>query len=269
VQWGLLERPRRGEGMTTGAANSRLITELGTGLAFLTRLPVRGASGGAGSLARAAWTFPLVGALVGACGALAYWGAAAVGLPPVVAGVLAIAATLLVTGALHEDGLADTADGFGAGGTRERKLEIMRDSRIGTYGVAALGVSILLRAGAVASLIEPVLVAPALIAAHAAARTTLPAFMRFVPRARADGLAAGAGQPSMTSVIVAALVGAAALAVCFDLMGMLIALALLVAAASFMAWLTLRQIGGQTGDVLGALEQTGEILVLLAAASLL
>ncbi len=103
--------------MTTGAANSRLITELGTGLAFLTRLPVRGASGGAGSLARAAWTFPLVGALVGACGALAYWGAAAVGLPPVVAGVLAVAATLLVTGALHEDGLADTADGFGAGVT--------------------------------------------------------------------------------------------------------------------------------------------------------
>ncbi len=145
----------------------------------------------------------------------------------------------------------------------------MRDSRIGTYGVAALVLSILLRAGAVASLVEPVLAAPALIAAHAAARATLPDFMRFVPRARADGLAAGTGQPSMTSVIVAALVGAASLAVCFDLMGMLVALALLVAAASFMAWLTLRQIGGQTGDVLGALEQTGEILVLLAAASLL
>jgi adenosylcobinamide-GDP ribazoletransferase len=101
-----------------------------------------------------------VGALVGACGALAYWGAAAVGLPPFVAGVLAVAATLLVTGALHEDGLADTADGFGAGVTRERKLEIMRDSRIGTYGVAALVLSILLRAGAVASLVEPVLAAP-------------------------------------------------------------------------------------------------------------
>jgi adenosylcobinamide-GDP ribazoletransferase len=255
--------------MTTGAANSGLITELGTGLAFLTRLPVRGASGGAGSLARAAWTFPIVGALVGALGALAYWGAAAVGLPPFVAGVLAVAATLLVTGALHEDGLADTADGFGAGGSRARKLEIMRDSRIGTYGVAALILSILLRAGAVASLVEPALAAPALIAAHTAARATLPAFMRFVPRARPDGLAAEAGHPTMAGVIIAAFVGATALAACFDLMGMLVALVLLAAAASFMAWLALRQIGGQTGDVLGALEQTGEILVLLAAASLL
>ena len=253
--------------MTTGAANSGLITELTTGLAFLTRLPVRGASGRDGSLARADWTFPIVGALVGAFGAVAFWAADAVGLPPFVAGVLAVVATLFVTGALHEDGLADTADGFGAAVTRERKLEIMRDSRIGTYGVVALVLTILLRAGAVASLVEPALAAPALIAAHAAARATLPAFMRFVPRARADGLAAGAGQPSMTGVIIAAFVGAMALAVCFDLVGMLVALALLVAAASFMAWLTLRQIGGQTGDVLGALEQTGEILVLLVAAS--
>ena len=101
--------------MTTGAADRGLITELGTGLAFLTRLPVRCALGGEGSLARAAWTFPIVGALVGAFGALAFWGAALVGLHPFVAGVLAVAATLLVTGALHEDGLADTADGFGAG----------------------------------------------------------------------------------------------------------------------------------------------------------
>ena len=255
--------------MTKGAADRGLITEFGTGLAFLTRLPVRGASGGEGSLARAAWTFPIVGALVGAVGALAFWGAAAVGLQPFVGGVLAVAATLLVTGALHEDGLADTADGFGAGAPRERKLEIMRDSRIGTYGVVALVLSILLRAGAVASLVEPMLVAPALIAAHAAARATLPAFMRFVPRARSDGLSAGAGKPSMTSVIIAAFVGATTLAVCFDLTAMLIALTLLVAAASFIAWLTLRQIGGQTGDVLGALEQTSEILVLLAAVSLL
>ena len=127
--------------MTTGAADRGLITELGTGLAFLTRLPVRCALGGEGSLARAAWAFPIVGALVGAFGALAFWGAALVGLHPFVAGVLAVAATLLVTGALHEDGLADTADGFGAGGSRERKLEIMRDSRIGTYGVVALVLS--------------------------------------------------------------------------------------------------------------------------------
>jgi adenosylcobinamide-GDP ribazoletransferase len=220
----------------------------------LTRLPVRSAAGGDGSLARAAWTFAIVGALVGACGALGFWIATVIGLHPFVAGILAVAATLLVTGALHEDGLADTADGFGARGSRERKLEIMRDSRSGSYGVLALILSVLLRAGAVASLAEPALVAPALIAAHAASRAMLPAFMHFVPRARPDGLAAGAGQPSLTGAIVAGLLGCLALAIGLDALAALTALGLLVAAAALMAWLTLRQIGGQTGDVLGALE---------------
>ena len=94
----------------------------------------------------------------------------------------------LVTGALHEDGLADTADGFGGGDTRERKLEIMRDSRIGTYGVCALIVSLLVRADAIASLTDPVLVAPALIAAHAGARAVMPLVMFLLPAARTDGL---------------------------------------------------------------------------------
>ena len=86
-----------------------------------------------------------------------------------------MAATLAVTGCLHEDGFADTADGLGGGATRERKLEIMRDSRIGTYGVCALTVSLLLRASALAYLADPALVAAALIAVHGAARATMPA----------------------------------------------------------------------------------------------
>ena len=101
-----------------------------------------------------------------------------------------VAATVLVTGCLHEDGLADTADGFGGGGSKERKLEIMRDSRSGAYGVAALVLSILLRVGAIASLVDPALVAAALIAAHAGARAAMPVFMAAVPRARHDGLSA-------------------------------------------------------------------------------
>ena len=89
-----------------------------------------------------------------------------IGSPPWVAAALAVAATLAVTGCLHEDGLADTADGFGGGDTRERKLDIMRDSRIGTYGVCALTLSILLRVSAIASLGNPIVVLWALIAAH-------------------------------------------------------------------------------------------------------
>lgn len=252
----------------TAAADRGLITDLWTGLAFLTRLPVRGAGRSGAGLARAAWTFPIVGALVGAIGALAYFGAAMVGLHPFVAATLAVGATMLATGALHEDGLADTADGFGASGSRARKLEIMRDSRIGTYGVAALILSVLLKVGALASLVAPWLVVPALIAAHAAARATLPVFMRILPPARMDGLAAEAGRPSFANAAIAALLGVAALVVCLGPITGLVAVVPLVAAAAVVAWLAKRQIGGQTGDVLGALEQAGEILVLLAVSSL-
>ena len=88
------------------------------------------------------WTFPVVGAGVGALGALVYWLADRLGLDPILSAILAVAATLLLTGCLHEDGLADTADGFGASVSRERKLDIMRDSEIGTYGASALILSL-------------------------------------------------------------------------------------------------------------------------------
>ena len=115
-------------------------------------------------------------------------------LPPLPAAALAVAATVAVTGALHEDGLADVADGFGGGATRERKLEIMRDSRIGTYGVCALILSFILRISALTNLGDPALVTAVLVAAHAAARAPIPAFMRLVPAARTDGLSADAGR---------------------------------------------------------------------------
>jgi adenosylcobinamide-GDP ribazoletransferase len=223
--------------------------------------PIEGAD-----IARASWAMPFAGAVIGLLGALVYWLAHALRLPPLLAAALALAAMLASTGALHEDGLADTADGFGGGKTATHKLEIMRDSRIGTYGACALVLSLLLRAGALASLAEPALVAPALIAAHMAARATLPACMRFVPQARSDGLSAAAGRPPSTSVMTAALLGIIALAIGFGLPSGIAVAVLVLLATLFMAWLCRRQIGGQTGDVLGAVEQLNEILVLLAAA---
>src|SRR4029077_501094 len=110
---------------------------------------------------------------VGLVGAAAYWLAHAAGLPSLSAAALALAATLLVTGALHEDGLADVADGFGGGATRERKLEIMDDSRIGTFGVCALILSFMLRVAALTNLGDPGLVAAVLVAAHAAGRAPI------------------------------------------------------------------------------------------------
>ena len=125
--------------MEGGLSAQALSTELRTGLAFLTRLPLPMAAETSGAeVARASWTFPVIGAGIGLVAALIYWIAYGFGLYPLVAATLAVAGTMLLTGCLHEDGLADTADGFGGGTTPERKLEIMRDSRLGTYGAAAL-----------------------------------------------------------------------------------------------------------------------------------
>src|SRR5262249_14531565 len=153
---------------------------------------------------------------------------------------------------LHEDGLADTADGLGGGRDRAHKLEIMRDSRLGTYGACALVMSLLLRWTALAAMATPVAVALALIAANVSARAALPVFMHFVPAARSDGLSARAGHPPLRSAAVAVLLGVLALATALGIAATIIGLVLATCAGLFMAWLCMRQIGGQTGDVLGA-----------------
>jgi len=240
--------------------------ELNASILFLTRLRYGpAATAGGAAIAQGAWAFPIAGLIVGAIGALVYWLAHRLGLPPLPCAALSVAATMLVTGCLHEDGLADTIDGFGGGGTREQKLEIMRDSRTGAYGVCALVLAIVLRVSALASLATPALVVPALLAAHAAARGALPAFMFFIPPARSSGLSAAAGQPPGESAGAAAVIGIVILGLCVGPWLGLGALLVLAVATAVFAWLSLTQIEGQTGDVLGAVEQTGEIVVLLVA----
>jgi adenosylcobinamide-GDP ribazoletransferase len=253
--------------MTTDISLGRLATDLKVALVFYTRLPLPhdGPIAG-GDLARASWAAPIAGAVVGALGAAAYGVAHAAGLGPLPAAGLALLVTIALTGGLHEDGLADTADGFGAGATPESRLAIMRDSRIGTFGACALIMSIGLRWAALASLAGPMRVAAALIAAHAAARAVLPLVMRLTPPARPDGLSAAAGLPPADSVAAAALLGLVALALALGAARGLIALALLLVALGAIRQVALAKIGGQTGDVLGALEQVAEVVVLLVAA---
>jgi adenosylcobinamide-GDP ribazoletransferase len=242
--------------------------EIRTAVIFSTRLPLPAfAAAGEATIGQAIWALPLAGLLVGGAGAIVYAIAHRLGVPAWPAAALTVAATLVLTGCLHEDGLADTADGFGGGATRERKLDVMRDSRIGAYGVCALVVSILIRAGVLASLADPGSVAWALIAAHGAGRATLPVLMFLVPPARADGLSVTAGQPPREQAIAGAVLGIVILVVCLGLESALIAAVLLAFAVAVVARLSTAQIGGQTGDVLGALEQVGEILVLLVAAA--
>jgi adenosylcobinamide-GDP ribazoletransferase len=236
-------------------------------LLFTTRVPFPHAEPVSGAeIARASWALPLIGALIGLTGAVAYGLAYRLGLPPLVGAGLAIATTLIATGCLHEDGLADTADGLFGGRDRERRLEIMRDSRIGTFGACALIMSLLLRAAALASLAGPGEVALALIAAHAGARAVMPAFLRLVPPARADGLAAETGRPSRDVAMLAAGLGILTVVLALGAGRGVTACLLLAAAFAVVRRLCLSGIGGQTGDVAGALEQIGEIAVLLAAA---
>ncbi len=237
-------------------------------LAFLTRLPSGRIDGWrADDLAASAPWFPLVGLLVGALAAAAYGIASALGLAALPAAVLAVAAAMLATGGLHEDGLADFADAQG-GRDVEARLRIMRDSRLGSFGAASLILALLLRVSLLASLAAPGLVAPALLAAGALSRAPLPAAMTFWPAARPDGLAAGAGRPHPGQAL--ATLGVALLAS----LGLLppAAAALSVAAAFAAAWLigaaAQRQLGGITGDVLGAGQQAAEIAVLLVLAAL-
>jgi adenosylcobinamide-GDP ribazoletransferase len=255
--------------MNIPGAFSGIIGDIRTSALFSTRLRLgRPAPADGAAVTRASWAWPLAGALVGAIGAGVYWATTTAGVPTLAAAGLAVAATLLATGCLHEDGLADTADGFGGASSRERKLVIMSDSRIGAYGACALFVSLLLRVATIASLGDPLLVIPILIAAHAAARASMPVLMRLVPPARSDGLSADAGRPPLPAVVVAVALGTIALGLGLGIIPGLIALALIACAVAFMAWLCTRQIGGQTGDVLGALEQVSEILILLVASAL-
>jgi adenosylcobinamide-GDP ribazoletransferase len=264
------------------------VGEFSASIHFLTRLPLPrhdaaaapsgtadtpGTAGAVGTavvsaganLAQAAWAFPFAGFVVGLIGAIVYLVADRLVLFSWPAAALAVAATILVTGALHEDGLADTADGFGGGDTREGKLAIMRDARIGTYGVCVLIIALVVRIAALAGLTEPALVATALIAAHVGARAVVPFAMYLLPAARTDGLAFTAGVPSGVSVAIAAALGFLALLLCLGLVHALIALVVLAIAVALLAWLAMRQIGGQTGDVLGTVEQVSEIVILLVA----
>ncbi|HSF93997.1 MAG TPA: adenosylcobinamide-GDP ribazoletransferase [Thermohalobaculum sp.] len=233
-------------------------------LGFLTRLPVPAWTGWEeGRLVRASRFFPAVGALIGAGGAAVWWLAGLV-LPPMLAAGLALAAILLLTGALHEDGLADCADGLGGGKGGAEALEIMRDSRIGSYGALALALSLGLRWAALAAL-APGAGALALILAGGIGRAMMVPATALARYARTEGLgsmvAAGAGPRELgvalaTALLLAVLGGGAGLA----------ALAAAAAAAGLFLWFLVRRVGGYTGDGLGAIAQFGEIAVMLVLA---
>lgn len=215
--------------------------------------------------AQAAWAFPLAGLAVGALACLTGWAALALGLPMLACAGLVAAVLIATTGAMHEDGLADTFDGLWGGYTRERRLEIMKDSHIGTYGVLALILSQLVRVTAIAALLAGGALIGILVASTAS-RALMPVVMAGLPNARQAGLSHSVGVPQKPAVL-----GALALALILTLLlvgsaGLvpLICAGLVVAG---LAWIAKSKIGGQTGDILGASQQLAEITILLALAA--
>jgi adenosylcobinamide-GDP ribazoletransferase len=248
-------------------------SELAAAAAFLTRLPAGWLGVDPNSrpdFSVAARTFPLVGLLVGVVGAVVALVADRLGLPPFAAAILSLAATITLTGALHEDGLTDTADGFGGGATATRKLEIMRDSRIGTFGGIALILSLLLRASLIAALLPygAFALAMALISAEIVSRAAIVQLWASLPPARFEGLANDTGRPSSETrwIAVAIAVLAALLAGSLGTGVFETFVALIVAGLATYGFqlLCTAQISGQTGDTLGAAQQVALIAFLMA-----
>jgi len=239
--------------------------DVGDALRFFTRLPLAATGRESFDFNRIAWAAPLAGAAVGVVGSGVLALTEPLGLPPLVRACLATAALVAATGALHEDGLADVADGFGGGATLARKLEIMRDSRIGAYGAIALTLALILRVGALAAALSNGFwgAAGALTLVSAVSRAGALTPLALLGPARSDGAGAAAGAlkaPAFAAAWGAALVIAVALGLIAVGFGR--AVAALVAGAIGAAALTAlarRQIGGQTGDVAGAAQQLTEI----------
>lgn len=264
--------------MTGKKENARLFSpfarwdEVTVAITFLTRLPLPYREA---SLAHSAWAYPLAGVLVGGMAGVVLWIALMLDLPPLAAAFLALGMAAMLTGALHEDGLADCADGFWGGATPERRLEIMRDSRSGAYGVLALIVTIGLKAALIAGLAEHWGAQPVwmmLIATHVCARSALPLAMTALAPAGKSGLAAMAGRPNLFTALLALLLALALSGIVLNVTPIWMPLALIAATLATglcIGALAKAKLGGLNGDCLGGMEQISEIACLLVLAAVL
>ena len=251
------------------------IDDTARSVAFLSRVPMpqRHFIGYDGRLSRAVRAFPLAGVLIVLPAAALAAVLSALHAPPALLAFAALGLQVLVTGALHEDGLSDSADGIGGGRDRDSALTIMKDSRAGSYGVVALILSFGLRAAAIAALattLTPSGLGMALLAVAAASRTAMVWHWSLLPPARRDGVAASVGEPASGATFFALasgiLIAAALLLPHGTLLSLALALALAILAVLVFNRIALRKIGGHTGDTIGATEQLAEMSVLFALA---
>ncbi|MDH3195327.1 MAG: adenosylcobinamide-GDP ribazoletransferase, partial [Hyphomicrobiales bacterium] len=238
-------------------------------LGFFSQIPVRHFERPADSptelgLAAAAW--PLAGLLIALPPAGVLLLVSLAGIPAVIAVTLSVMLLIGLTGALHEDGLADVADGFGGGGNKAKKLAIMRDSRLGTYGVLALVISVIVRIFGLAAIIAVSLPAAiaAILAVAVASRSLALAHWHALDPARQDGLAVRAGRPDRLAMLIGLGIGALALVLLVPFAGGSVFFAVALASLGVVALTRLvhQQIGGHSGDTIGASQQIAEAMLL-------
>jgi adenosylcobinamide-GDP ribazoletransferase len=244
----------------------RELEALRAAVMFFTRIPLPSARRwDPESLQHAAAWFPFVGWIVGGVAGGVYFAASLV-WPPLVASGLSLASTLLLTGAFHEDGFADVCDGFGGGTTRERTLEIMRDSRVGAFGAIGIAVMLLLKWHTVAAL-PPTLAPWALLAGHAVSRGASGTLMASLPYADTSGKAKPLATRLSGGRLLASLVFAALPLLLLPPSALWAVVAVIVARFALARWFVSR-LGGYTGDCLGAAQQVCEVVFLLVVLGL-
>ncbi len=241
-------------------------TDLISAIRFLTRLPFPMTTPPKRTIMLASWSFPIVGVIVGSFGAFSILLAHLVNIPTVAIALIALLFMAFLTGALHEDGMADIADGFGGGKNRDNKLSIMRDSQIGTFGALTLFAILGLKTIAISALLESEsiwMASAAIIATHATARASMVPVAYFLPLASESGLAQSAGKPHQSTVLISISIAVLISLVLLPILSAITATIVSIATTAIIAILAFRQIGGYTGDVLGAVEQSCETTMLI------
>jgi len=231
------------------------------GLGFFTRLP----SGhyDPAALGESAAVFPVIGLIIGALASLFIAFATFIHLPPTIGILLGISAAIIITGGLHEDGLADTADALGARGDREKRILILKDSRIGAFGAIALILALLIKLETLSGLPSSWHTMTYFICAHILGRGILPTVMRSAPLMSNEGMAAAAGQPSVTAARTALIISFILVLLLMGPVKSIVAFGAAILTGLLLIRIAYRIFGGYNGDVLGAIEQCVELAVLI------
>lgn len=216
---------------------------------------------------RAAWAWPLIGAGLGALAGLLAWIALAITNSTAIATIIGLTSMILMTGCLHEDGLADSFDGFWGGSHVKRRLEIMRDSGIGAFGTTALIVVVIAKFTMISEAIESINPIIVLAVAGNLSRAVMLVAMHACPLARNEGFAAACGQPTRVVALWGSAIAIVLSALMCGLYSLIVVAAVAIAGALF-SLLAKHKIGGHTGDTLGASQQIAELAGLMALAAL-